>query len=124
MGACSSAADMSAVEAMYDDGMGGMIEFGDIVRACGQGCLTAMDPDTCVTDCIAMDTNNAVSLECSTCYLGSFQCAVANCLAACAADPNDPGCDVCLCGMNDMSVSCIANLDECTGLNAVATTCT
>jgi cysteine-rich repeat protein len=79
----------------------------DAAQACGLGCLGDADPGACTGDCVATETG--LSNGCAGCYAGVVVCAITNCLAPCAADPDSRACGDC------QAANCIDEFNACTG---------
>ncbi|MCA9529032.1 MAG: DUF4215 domain-containing protein [Myxococcales bacterium] len=67
------------------------------LKACatGSGRFCGLIPNSgCVSSCL--QANPGLSSECADCYGGVTACTVANCISACGADSNSPGCISCV----------------------------
>jgi len=115
-GACCAPADLQAVGVTMYDYMTMSLDYGDIASVCGQGCALDADPATCTAACIDMATMTSASAGCRDCFVGSVLCGIQNCVGECIADATAPACLACLCGTNAMSVNCIQNAVDCTGI--------
>jgi hypothetical protein len=78
-------------------------------QTCGkEQCLASKDED-CARDCILESLE--MTSECATCYADFVNCTIANCVAACIADPDSDGCREC-----QETEGCRPTFDTCSGL--------
>lgn len=79
-------------------------------QLCGRDeCLGSEDPDECARDCILRDLD--MTSDCAGCYGAFVNCTIANCVAACIADPDSDGCHEC-----QETEGCRPTFDDCSGL--------
>ena len=128
---CLNSADIAIANALPDVPDGGFPDAGradgllsaearEILRAlvseCGyMTCLNEIfanspELDPCMAGCIDMTAATGLSSECTSCYVGIIQCAMANCAVECVGSDMSI-CDACL------AVSCIPRFYECTGFD-------
>ncbi len=95
-GACTNPGDISIINDP---------EFRGVITSCGFGEFGGGPPvDECLQDTLGL------SVDCSGCWQGFFNCTVQNCAGLCAANPNAPACVTCL------QTNCQAATEACTGL--------
>ncbi|MCA9665589.1 MAG: hypothetical protein KC503_08370 [Myxococcales bacterium] len=102
MGACLSPQDFSRLDtdAKREDAE-------NRAGSCGLGCLG--NPDQfCARDCVRKELG--LSIACASCFAEAISCAVARCLAQCAADPQAFGCREC------RRINCDPQFGVCSGL--------
>jgi len=97
---CTSDADKLLLE---DD------TIGDLVKACGLGCVANDDVATCSEECITTDTD--LSAGCSGCFAAVLVCSFEKCADECSATLGGEDCDDC-----QWDAGCIASFTTCSGL--------
>jgi len=117
-GMCTSSADMTALEAEYDDGMGGTRTIQEIARDCAIDCIGEPEDqqEACTNECV--ETNSDLSSGCTTCVTASLGCTRDNCITRCLSDPDSMDCLACRCGDNGAMVNCYTVFEECAGVEA------
>ncbi|HKO47009.1 MAG TPA: hypothetical protein VJV79_04760 [Polyangiaceae bacterium] len=103
--ACSSASDATTVCTNDMPIIGGQ---------CGKGCLGMSDEAECVPACIqdSLASGSAkLSQDCLACYTANIECAKANCLLKCGADPASIACSDCR-----RDSGCAGTFYSCSGL--------
>lgn len=78
---------------------------------CGVSCLFSPDPAACTATCVKNQTG--VSNGCAQCFGEIAECAIDNCVSACATNPAAPACLAC-----QQNAGCVQTFNECAGIPA------
>jgi hypothetical protein len=87
----------------------------DISGQCGLDCIQDEDAQTCVTECIVLGTQQALSHNCASCVALTVVCGRDYCLNDCIADTQSELCLRCRCGQNKKGHSCYDEYEKCAG---------
>ena len=115
-GACTNADDATAIGTEEDEvatyGGGGDKTVADVTYDCAVSNIATPDGEFIseVADCVNAGTDDAVSVECATCYAGSSKCGKDNCLADCLGAADSDCCQACRCDNE-----CYSTFADCSG---------